>query len=201
MTNKQDVVILVKKYSYIIEELKIMEFIEKHRRLLVFYYTTLRILGWILLGLSGVGFTLLILEVSRTGGGITFEGTAGFVKRSCSAFISIGLFSLGFAQFVEYLCGNSHKMGLLLRYGDKIFYLCAIVAIWQVCGETWLVTTGQKGGNSSHHLHWFLYDFPILLVYRTAKGLILVGLGLLLKKLIAAIENSRLKTPANQIEM
>jgi len=86
MTNKQDVVILVTKYSYIIEELKIMEFIEKHRRLLVFYYTTLRILGWILLGMGGVGFTLLILEASKTGGGITFEGTAGFVKRSCSAF-------------------------------------------------------------------------------------------------------------------
>ncbi|MGB8225704.1 MAG: hypothetical protein WCE45_02375 [Sedimentisphaerales bacterium] len=177
-----------------------MEFIEKNKRLLVFYYTTLRILGWILLGLGGVGFTLLILEALKTGGGITFEGTTGLVKRSYPAFISIGLLSLGFAQLVRYFCGNSRKMGLLLRYGDKIFYLCAIVAIWQVCGQAWLVATGKTGGNSSQHLHWFLFDFPLLLLYKTAKALILVGLGLFLKKLIAAIENSRLKTPINQVE-
>ena len=178
-----------------------MEFIEKNKRLLVFYYTTLRILGWILLGLGGVGFTLLILEASKTGGGITFEGTVGLVKRSYYSFISIGLFSLGFAQFVRYLCGNSPKMGLLLRFGDKIFYLCAIIAVWQVFGQAWHVVSGRMGGSSSQHLHWFLLDFPILLLYKIAKALIFVGLGLLLKKLIAVIENSGLKTPANQTEI
>ena len=50
-----------------------MEFIEKHKRLLVFYYTTLRIFGWILLCLGGVGLTLLILEGSKLGGRVTFE--------------------------------------------------------------------------------------------------------------------------------
>ncbi|MCK4752075.1 MAG: hypothetical protein KAS75_01420 [Planctomycetes bacterium] len=174
-----------------------MEFIEKHKRLLVFYYTTLRIFGWILLCLGGVGLTLLILEGSKLGGRVTFEGTVGLVKRSYPAFVSLGLFSLGFAQLVKYLCGNSHKRGLLLRYGDKIFYLCAIIAVWRACGEAWLMATGQKGGNSSHHLHWFLYDFPMLLLYRTTKAFVLVGLGLLLKKLIVVIESSRLKTPAN----
>lgn len=179
-----------------------MEFIEKHRRLLVFYYTVLGILGWILLCMGGVGFILLILEASQTtGGGVTFEGTLGLIKRSYYSFISIGLFSLGFAQFVKYLCGNCRKMGLLLRYGDKIFYLYAIIAVWQVCGEAWLVATGKKGGYGSHHLHWFLFDFPLLLLYKTAKALILVGLGQLLKKLIVIMEESRLKIPTNQIEM
>jgi hypothetical protein len=140
-----------------------------------------------------VGTVLLVLEASQTGGRVNLEGTLGMLKRSNTIFINIGLASLGFAQLVRYLCGNGHKMGLLLRYGEKIFYLCAIIVIWGVGVEVWLVATGRMGGNSSLDLRWLMFFMPTLL-YKSAKVLILVGLGQFLKQLIAAIEGSKLKT-------
>lgn len=170
-----------------------LEFIEKNKRLLVSYCTVLRVLGWLLLCMGGVGIALTVLEASQTGGRVNLEGTLGTFKRSNTIFINIGLVSLGFTQLVRYLCGNGYKMGLLLRYGEKIFYLCAIIAIWRVGVEVWLVATGRMGGNSSLDLRWLMFFMPTLL-YKSAKVLILVGLGQFLKQLIAAIEGSKLKT-------
>lgn len=83
-------------------------------------------------------------------------------------------------------------MGLLLRYGEKIFYLCAIIVIWRGGAEIWLFATGRMGGNSSLE-HWLMFFMPTLL-YKSAKVLILAGLGQFLKQLIVAIECSKLKT-------
>lgn len=59
-----------------------LEFIEKNKRLLVSYCTVLRILGWILLCMGGVGTVLLVLEASQTGGRVNLEGALGIFKRS-----------------------------------------------------------------------------------------------------------------------
>jgi hypothetical protein len=83
-------------------------------------------------------------------------------------------------------------MGPLLRYGEKVFYLCAIIVIWGVGAEVWLVATGQMGGNNALDLRFLMFFMPTLL-YKSAKVLILVGLGQFLKQLIAAIEGSKLK--------
>ncbi len=174
-----------------------IEFIEKNKWLLVGYSTVLRALGWILLCMGGIGIALLIIEATQTGGTVNLKGTFGMLKRSNSIFISIALVSLGFAQLVRYLCRNDHKMGLLLRYGEKIFYLCAIIAIWNVGTLIWFVATGRMGANVSLNLHWLLSFMPTLL-YKVAKILILIGLGQFLKHFIAAIKQSRLKIPENQ---
>lgn len=170
-----------------------LEFIEKNKRLLASYCKVLRILGWILLCMGVVGTVLLVLEASQTGGRVNIEGILGMLKRSNATFITTGLVSLGFAQLVRYLCENGHKMGLLLRYGEKIFYLYAIIVIWEVSVQVWLVATGQMGGNNSLGLRWLMF-FMLTLLYKSAKVLILVGLGQFFKQLIAAIEGSKLKT-------
>ena len=167
-----------------------IKYIEKNKRLLAGYSTVLRILGWILLGMGGIGTVLLIIEATQTGGTINLTGTLGMLKRSNSINISLALVSLGFAQLIRYLCGNVHKMGLLLRYSEKIFYLCAIIAIWNIGVLIWVKATGRFGGNSSLYSYWLLYFLPILL-YKIAKILILVGLGQFLKHFIAAIEHSK----------
>ena len=169
-----------------------VEFIGK-KRLLVFYCTALRILGWILLCIGLIGTALLFIEASQTGGSVELRGALGMIKRSNTLFISIALVSLGFAQLVRYLFLNDHKMGLLLRYGEKVFYLCAIIAVWNMCVFFWLVATGhQMGGDSSLISRWLLYFMPTLL-YKVAKILILIGLGRFLKHILVMAEESRLK--------
>jgi hypothetical protein len=138
------------------------------------------------------GTVLLVLEASQASGRVNLEGTLGMLKRSNTIFINIGLVSLGFTQLVRYLCESGHKMGPLLRYGEKVFYLCAIIVIWGVGAEVWLVATGQMGGNNALDLRFLMFFMPTLL-YKSAKVLILVGLGQFLKQLIAAIEGSKLK--------
>jgi len=168
-----------------------VEIIEK-QRLLVFYCRALRILGWILLCMGFIGIALLSIEAAQTGGSVNLRGALGYIKRSNTVFISIALVSLGFAQLVRYLFLNDHKMGLLLRYGEKIFYLCAIIAVWNMCGFFWLVATGRTGGDNSFVSLWLLYFMPTLL-YKVAKILILIGLGRFLKHILAMAEDSRLK--------
>lgn len=167
-----------------------IEFIEKNKRLLVVYSTALRTLGWILLAMGGIGVVLLIIDATQMGGTVDLGGTFGMLKRSNSINISIAMVSLGFAQLIRYLCGNVHRMGLLLRYSEKIFYLCAIIAILNVGGLIWVKTTDLVGGNRSLYSYWLLYFLPILL-YKSAKILILVGLGQFFKHFIAAIEQSK----------
>ncbi len=172
------------------------EFIEK-KRLLVFYCITLKFLGWILLCMGGIGFALLTLESFRTGGEVTFEGLLGVFKRAYNHFTNIGLVSLGFAQLVRYLCENDHKMGLLLRYGEKIFYLYAIITVWQEGAQVWFVATGQTGANSSINLHWLMFYAPTLL-YKSAEILIYIGLGQFLKRFIAITKKTRLEKSKSQ---
>jgi len=169
-----------------------VEFIEK-KRLLVFYCTALRILGWILLCIGFIGTALIFIEASQTGGSVNLRGTLGMIKRSNTLFISIALVSLGFAQLVRYLFLNDHKMGLLLRYGEKVvFYLCAIIAVWNMCVFFWIVATGRTGGDNSLVSRWLLYFMPTIL-YKVAKILILIGLGQFLKHILVMAEESRLK--------
>jgi len=187
--------------------------IEKNKRLWMFYCTVLRVLGWILLCIGGIGFVMLLLEYIQTGGEVTFKGGFGPFKRSYNLFVNIGLVSLGFSQLVRYLCGNDNKMGPLLRYGDKIFYLYAILTVLQVGIWIWL-STGRMGSNTSvlqhqahsfphqvdyitmytskaaNGLHWFIFFLPTLL-YKGAKVIILVGLGKFLKQLIPITKDSK----------
>jgi cell division protein FtsW (lipid II flippase) len=169
-------------------------FIERHNRLSKFYQRTLQLLGWILLCMGGIGLVMLIAESFQAGGRINLEGDFGMLKRSWDMCIGLGLISLGFAQFIRYLC--DHKIGLLLRYGDKILYLYAVLAIGREISYDWFVgAAGKMGGGSSAQREWLLFILPITFLYNAARALILVGLGLFLKQLITAIEASKLKVP------
>jgi len=109
-----------------------------------------------------IGTALLFIEASQTGGSVELRGALGMIKRSNTVFISIALVSLGFAQLVRYLFLNDHKMGLLLRYGEKIFYICAIIAVWNIGAYFWLVATGLIIGDSSPILRWLLYFIKLV---------------------------------------
>jgi hypothetical protein len=139
------------------------------------------------------GVALLIIESSQTGGSVELKGALGYIKRSSFQFISIALVSLGFGQLVRYLFFNDKKMGLLLRYGDKILYLCAIIAVWNIGAYFWLVATGrQMDGASSFISRWIF--FVSILLYKVVKILLLIGLGRFLKHTIDTAKESRVQT-------
>jgi hypothetical protein len=161
-----------------------VEFVKRNRRLLEIYSTVLRVFGWILLCMGGVGLALLTLEGFKTGGPVSFEGALGTFKRSYHYFVKIGLLSLGFGQLVRYLIGKDIKMGPLLRYGEKLFYLYAGIVIWQAVLWFWIVATGRTGGTSPL-LHRLISLLPTL-IYEIAKVLLLVGAGQFLRHFIAA---------------
>jgi len=180
---------------------------EKNKRLWLVYSTILRILGWLCVCMGGIGFVMLLLEYIQTGGEVTFKGEFRAFKRSYNIFVNIGLLSLGLSQLLRYLCGNNKKMGPLLRYGDKILYLYAIITVLKVGFWIWLDAMSRMDSITSafpnqvqyitihtskaaYGLHWFILFLPTLL-YQGAKVLILIGLGKFLKYSVAIIKESK----------
>lgn len=179
--------------------------IEKNKRLWMFYCTVLRILGWLCVCMGGIGFVMLLLEYIQTGGEVTFRGTFRAFKRSYNLFVNIGLLSLGFSALIRYLGGSNRKMGPLLRYGDKIFYLYAILTVLKVGFWIWIAAANRMENikpvfqnqadyitmytsDRADGLRWFILLLPTLL-YQGVKVLILVGLGKFLKYLINIIKD------------
>jgi len=169
------------------------DFVENNKRLLINYSKVLRVLGWVLLFMGGIAFVMVNSEYFQSGGKVTFDGTFGMLKRSYSHFIIVGLISLGFGQFVSYICSRDKKVSLLLRHVDKVLYVYAILVVWQEFMYDWLVFTGKMGGGNSVPSDWLLYNLPITLLYKTAKVLTLIGFGFFLKRLLAKIQEEKQK--------
>jgi hypothetical protein len=167
-----------------------LEFVERNKHRLFYYRVVLAILGWILLCMAGIALGLVIKDSLQMGGRVDLGGTFGTFKRSYTHYFNIGLLSIGLAQLVRYLAED--RMGLLLRYGDKIFYLYAIVSVWQEIGLVWLVASGKMGGGPSAQMDYFLFSLPVSLIYRITEVLVLVGLGILLKKVVISKAGSEL---------
>ncbi|MGD2095444.1 MAG: hypothetical protein PVH77_10590 [Phycisphaerales bacterium] len=156
------------------------EFIEKNRRLLKSYCLTARIIGWVLLITAG------IWAVSTLSGHTSFS--IPFVM-PITIFIRIlvGLVVLGVAQFIRYLFETEYKPGLILRHGEKILYLYAVL---QVIRITFLFFVDAKRmGDSIYYSPWgFLVANWLPVV---ASALILVGLAQILRRMMPIIEESK----------
>jgi hypothetical protein len=164
-----------------------IEFIEKNRRLLVQYCMVLRILGWLLVGYGGIYVAWLIITSMIED---SSKGILGFFVMQLFFSIGFGLLLLGFGQLVRYLCDTDSEKGLLLLYGERIFYLFAIIVILRMVFSILGMMIGLFSGNIPF-LSVFSLTFLITLLYSSAKIFILVGLGQFLKHFIAAIEQSK----------
>ncbi len=159
------------------------EFIKKNKRLLKIYCVTARIIGWTILIAVGVWIALILAGL---GGGN--QESKGFLLRSVPAFIFAymlpGLITLGVAQFMQYLFEREYRPGWILRYGDKILYLYAVVQIvFDVLRHVYAVKLFTK-------VHvWPMAVLPML--FLAAKVLILVGLAQILRRVMPVIEESK----------
>ena len=167
------------------------EFTEKNRRLLKFYCENLRTIGFLILilGLVG-GFALTIFKLVTKFGywhaPKSYEMVISLMPIGAFNIIFYGLAILGFVQFIRYLVEEDYKPGWILRHGDIFFYLYALFIILSVV----LAYTTIPG-----FLSLFSYTevFKILMIVFsiTVRGLILVGFGQILRRILPVIEESK----------
>ena len=167
----------------------IQTFIEKNRKLLLFYYWAIRIVGWLILFMGGLGILMLLIKQCQVGWGqsVTITGAQGLFQRSWFILMVTSLISLGVAQFVRYLFDSKYRPGWILRYGDKILYIFAFFVVWH--SVAMLISYFSRPDIADLAV-WLLNVIPMLLL-NLAKILALLGLAQILKRLILVIEESR----------
>ena len=161
------------------------EFIEKNRKLLLFYYWAMRIGGWVFLAIV---FLDSVALASRIGDWNEFnryyqhEPPWGMY----SNILPTGLLVLGVAQLIRYLLECECRPDWILRNADKLFYVYTAILIAYYCwaGVTEMISRFNEP-----------YDFPLrlimLVIFILVKLLALVGLAQLLRRLLPMIEESR----------
>jgi len=162
------------------------EFIEKNKGLLRFYYIAARIFGWCILLVAAI---MIIAEILSGG---RFIGAKGLdrlymLEGLLFRYMLPAFLALLVAQFIRYLYEVEHQPGWILRYGDKILYIYAVMvvlnAIWQHVYFVFL----QHGDLGISKL--FYVFLTVLLT--GAKALILLGFAQILRRILPVIEESK----------
>lgn len=166
------------------------ELIEKNRRLLHFYCEILRTIGSLILilGLVSVCAMTTLVLFSKFGDWHAPKGFEMIIAMPLGAFniFFIGIGILGLAQFIRYLVERNYKPGRILRHGDMIFYLYALLTI---LNDIWVYMLAPN-----YHSPSLYVRVPVIFatVFSTVvKVLILVGLGQVLRRLLPVIEESK----------
>jgi hypothetical protein len=170
------------------------EFIEKNRQLLKTFSIAARVIGWVLI-LGGsiwfLLFVLCILAVSDAAGSLGWPYTNENFLYASSAFVFdfvfLGLLVLIIGQLIKYTLETEYKPGWLLRFGDKILYVYALAVICRAILRYCILHTDLLEKFGSGRL---LFIQPIV-VPLAAKALIIVALGMLLRRVLPVIEESK----------
>ena len=169
---------------------KMNEIIEKKRRLLHFCCDSLRSIGQVvlILGLLSVCAIITFVLLSKFGNWHVpkaFNKMIFAMPLAAFNIIFIGIGILGLAQFIRYLIERNYKPGWILRHGEKILYLYALLTILSV---VWVYTIAPSDFSPDMYSGVSM----ILVVISTAvRVLILVGLGQILRYLMPVIEESK----------
>ena len=158
------------------------EFIEKNKRLLRTYCVAARIIGWILLIVPSIICVIGILLPSKVWGQ-AFNSLI-ILPTLVLDFMFPGLIALCVAQFIRYLYQEEH-IGKLLRYGDKILYIYALLVVMGSISKyifNWVII-GRVGALAVSAL---CLSFPA-----AAKVLVLIGLAQILRRVLPVIEESK----------
>jgi len=170
------------------------EFIEKNRGLLRLYYIAARFIGWVLIIGGGIWFLLFvlcILAVSDAAGSLDWPYTNENFLYASSVFVFdfvfTGLLVLVVGQLIRYILETEYRPRWLLRCADKILYVYAVVVIGQAISRYYILHASLMEKFGSGHL---LLIQPQV-VPLTAKILIIVALGVILRRVMPVIEESK----------
>jgi hypothetical protein len=175
-----------------------VQFIEKHRRLLQAYCLIARILGWLLI----LGGVLWFFVLEKTLGNIM--GTMGGQQQIdivlyCAHSFAYDFFIPGFLAFaigglLDYLLRPKARPPLILRITDKLCYFYAVfliikfsVAIMDLSAGFWFVNFTLFSPPAMSETARILLVQP-LLGPTLAKVLLLIGVGMILHRLLPVIE-------------
>jgi hypothetical protein len=178
-----------------------VQFIEKHRRLLQAYCLVARIIGWFLI-LGGIFWFFAVVrnmnmvEVPRTDEQridvllyITYSLVYDFLIPGILAFAIMGL--------LDYLLRPKVKPPLILGMTDKLCYLYAIFLILRFFsainyfGNPWWFVNFKFFTVSEMSVSTRLLLVQPLLGPTLAKVLLLIGVGTILHRLLPVIEESK----------
>jgi len=160
------------------------EFIEKNRRLLHFYCVAARTIGWSLLIVA-----VVVVFVKLFSGFPKYASYMWFhlCRQVTMSFVLLGIVLLGLSQFVRYLYENDYQPGWLLRHGNKVLYLYAVALIISPVLQYYFQMTLIKNANMIFLLEYFLS----VVLPAVAKGLIFVGMGHILQRIVPILEESK----------
>jgi hypothetical protein len=165
-------------------------FIVKHGTLLRLYSIAGRIIGWTLL-VGGIIWFMQAVAGPLAIGGSNISLLQAIIDSFAFDFYLPGLIALGLSQFIRYMIEPEGRPGLLLRAGDKVLYgfafLTVIGALYEYGFNTEVLYSDLVAESERARL-WFL---EVMVVPTIGKVMILVGLGIILRKLLPVIEESK----------
>jgi len=169
-----------------------VQFIEKHRRLLRAYCLIARILGWLLI-LGGAFWVSAIVKKSEEmqnevfflylGSSLTLDFVYDFVIPGFLAFVA--------ADLLNYLLRPDAKPRISLRIIDKLCYIYAIFVIYKAFSvHFWLMHAKFPEITVPSETDYILLVQPLLLP-TVLKVLLLIAVGMILHRLLPVIEESK----------
>lgn len=175
-----------------------VQFIEKHRRLLQAYCCIARVLGWFLI-LGGIVWLFAIVKIveqqanrpySSVSGETIIELAIYFAVSFIYDFVIPGFLAFAVADLLDYLLRHEARPPFILGMMDKLCYIYAAFVIYKAIGlNFWLHAKFSEITASSESAHILLVQ-P-LLGPTLAKVLLLVGIGVILHRLLPVIEESK----------
>ena len=167
------------------------QFIEKNRKMLKAYCLVARIIGWALI-LGGFVWFLSVVAgpssvvVNATDGEAEIATILYAASSLVFDFFFPGLVAFGIAAFIECLLQTEYKPGLMLRNARAFLFAYAFFLIGAVSFKSTYCVLLLEGFSYSH-----LLFIQSLLLPPTAKVLVLIGLGQILKRILPIIEESK----------
>ncbi|UCG56879.1 MAG: hypothetical protein JSU70_18680 [Phycisphaerales bacterium] len=166
------------------------EFVEKNRGLLRFYCIAARTMGWTLIIvaplLAIVGLFIGLPVIGLPSGERLRPWMLYRLSEQVILDLLLGLVMLGLAQFVRYSYENDCQPGWILRHGDKALYSYAAGVI--VSPIVWYFFQMTIHSRDLTDTLWFFVsgELPAL-----GRGLIYVGIGQVLRRMVPIIEESK----------
>lgn len=160
-----------------------VQFVEKHGRLLRAYCLIARILGWYLLLAALVGGPFAVLGTSNS----TYDELLYGMSSLLYDFMVPALLAFGVAQFIEYLLQPEAKVGWMLRRADMWLYIYGgLLIIKTMFNYTWVLKV-KFPDIQSHSLGLLM----MIALPAIAKLVVIIGLAVGARRLLPVIEESK----------
>jgi hypothetical protein len=166
------------------------EFIEKNSRLLRIYCLIIRTIGCFLLvgGALGALSGLYMIHNKTPHQGPSGTMTLAYFTLACD-FLLPGLLAFVISQLLDYLIKPEVKAGLMLRLADKLCYCYAAFLFVKIfTSRLWVINNKYFEASQFYHM---LFIQTILSIPLLAVVLVLIGAGVIIKRLLPVIDEAK----------